>query len=81
MGGAKAGWDLKEWVPLCTPHHDILDARNGVSRARCHDTETARGRLRELAPVWWARVARAAVMAAMSGASVMDVLRLWEAEQ
>jgi hypothetical protein len=34
MGGAKAGWEAHEWVPLCRKHHNELDARNGVS-ARC----------------------------------------------
>lgn len=29
MGGAKAGWEIDEWVPLCRHHHDILDRRSG----------------------------------------------------
>jgi len=56
MGGAGAGWERTEWVPLCAQCHDILDARNGASMAYCQDTETARDRLRELAPAWWERV-------------------------
>lgn len=34
MGGAKAGWEPWEWVPLCRKCHDALDRRNGVSE-RC----------------------------------------------
>lgn len=33
MGGAKAGWERTEWVPLCTPCHDLIDRRLGVSAA------------------------------------------------
>ena len=35
MGGAKAGWDEHEWVPLCRTHHDMLDGRNGSSPYAC----------------------------------------------
>ena len=31
MGGGKAGWKPKEWVPLCVEHHDLIDGRLGVS--------------------------------------------------
>jgi hypothetical protein len=31
MGGAKAGWDEHEWVPMCRTHHDALDGRLGPS--------------------------------------------------
>ena len=76
LGGGHAGWDLREWVPLCGQCHDIADARNGVSKARCQDTATARDRLRELAPAWWEHIAHCAAVAVMCRASVMEVLRV-----
>lgn len=29
MGGGHAGWDVREWVPLCYKCHEILDHRQG----------------------------------------------------
>lgn len=31
MGGAGAGWERWEWVPMCRVHHDALDGRAGVN--------------------------------------------------
>jgi len=42
MGGAKAGWEVSEWVPLCRKHHDELDARNGVSALATEHTRITR---------------------------------------
>jgi hypothetical protein len=41
MGGAKAGWDEDEWVPMCRFHHDALDKRNGVSDHSAHQSMMA----------------------------------------
>ena len=32
IGGAKAGWERHEWVPLCGPCHSLIDRRAGVSK-------------------------------------------------
>lgn len=34
IGGGKAGWDLIEWVPLCSRCHDILDRRENKESER-----------------------------------------------
>ena len=34
MGGAKAGWERREWVPLCRYHHTLIDKTQGVSKAK-----------------------------------------------
>jgi len=53
MGGANAGWERTEWVPLCREHHDLVDGRLGVSDA----VEVRRGMallsLERRAAEWW----------------------------
>ena len=34
MGGAKAGWERREWVPLCRYHHTLIDGAQGASKAK-----------------------------------------------
>ena len=42
LGGAKAGWDIEEWIPLCRVCHNLIDARNGVSAGEQEKTRIAR---------------------------------------
>jgi hypothetical protein len=55
-GGAKAGWERREWLPLCAPCHDLVDRRLGVSTAIEERRTVALLRLEQLAPVYWAGV-------------------------
>jgi hypothetical protein len=52
MGGAKAGWEVNEWVPLCRKCHDKFDARNGVSAGCQEQTRIARYIVSVRGPSW-----------------------------
>ena len=52
MGGAKAGWSVDEIVPLCRPHHDLVDQRTGVSAAVEERRRKALAMVVERAPKW-----------------------------
>ena len=57
MGGGKAGWGPREWVPLCYDCHELVDGRLGVTSAtRRAAYEDARGRLTLLAQGYWERL-------------------------
>src|SRR5665647_3890387 len=38
LGGGHAGWDLREWVPLCGQCHDI--AAVSYTHLRAHETDS-----------------------------------------
>jgi hypothetical protein len=52
MGGASAGWEPTEWVPLCRRCHDRLDRRNGVSAVAIYQSEAVRDALEAQIPAW-----------------------------
>ena len=54
IGGANAGWERTEWLPLCTPCHDLIDRRLGVSVAVEERRIVALLRLEDKAAEWWA---------------------------
>lgn len=53
MGGANAGWERTEWVPLCPFHHDLIDRRLGVSAAVEARRIAALRLLEQRAAKWW----------------------------
>lgn len=54
MGGAGAGWQPHEGLPLCRYHHDALDAR-GPTWA---EHERVRQLVADLAPAFWKQTAK-----------------------
>jgi hypothetical protein len=52
MGGAKAGWEVHEFVPLCRKHHDEFDKRNGVSALATEHTRITRYIVSVKGPAW-----------------------------
>jgi hypothetical protein len=55
LGGGHAGWDRTEYVPLCTPCHDLIDRRLGASAAIEERRIVALLRLEGKAAEWWGR--------------------------
>ena len=52
MGGAKAGWEANEWVPLCRKHHDEYDKRLGVSALATEHTRITKYIVSVRGPEW-----------------------------
>jgi hypothetical protein len=53
MGGGKAGWGPKEWIPLCVEHHDLIDGRLGVSEKIERRRQLILALLPAVAQKWW----------------------------
>jgi hypothetical protein len=54
MGGGKAGWGPREWVPLCYDCHELVDGRLGVASVeRGAAYRKARERLTLEAVAYW----------------------------
>ncbi len=51
MGGADL-WTVNDVVPLCRTHHDMLDHRNGASRAACLESDIVTAVVTAKAVVW-----------------------------
>lgn len=52
MGGAKAGWEPTEWVPLCRRCHERLDRRNGVGSTERYLSDVTRALIEQARLAW-----------------------------
>jgi len=53
LGGGGAGWEPREWIPLCVHHHDLIDKRLGVSVGIETERLAAIAVIEDKAPRWW----------------------------